>query len=46
MIIVFCTMIGVLILEPGSKEQQAKKRRMEIRRRNEVRRIASESFMV
>jgi len=37
-------MIGLLILEPGTKEKQAKKRKIEEQRQKNLRKIASESW--
>ncbi len=31
-ILVFCFMIGLLMLEPGTKEKEAKKRKLEAKR--------------
>jgi hypothetical protein len=45
-ILVFCVMIGLLILEPGSKEREAKLKQLEKKRVARMRRIASESWTV
>ena len=39
-------MIGLLILEPGTKEQQKKKQRLERRRMSKVRQMARDSWTV
>jgi len=43
-ILMFCFMIGLLILEPGTKEKKAKKRKIEEQRQKNLRKIASESW--
>ena len=45
-IAVFCAMIGLLILEPGSKEQAERKRRAAARRMAEIRKVAKQSWTV
>ena len=43
-IIVFCTMIGVLILQPNTEDRKRMRRRDEKRRESRLRQVASESW--
>jgi len=45
-ILVFCFMIGLLILEPGTKEQDSKRNAIERRRKAEAKQIAAKSWLV
>lgn len=45
-ILVFCAMIGFLILEPGTKEQIEKRRRKDAERRAKLRKVAMNSWTV
>ena len=45
-IMVFCVMIGFLILEPGTKGQEEKKKKVEAIRLAKIKRIAQKSWML
>jgi len=43
-ILVFCTMIGFLIVEPGAAERKRMRKREEAKREARLRRVAAESW--